>query len=59
MEEDIIIKEIREIAKRLSEKCDNDPEKFGEMLKISSEKYRKEGWKIVTKEDLRKMREVG
>lgn len=44
MWKDPIVEEVRNVGKKLSEKCDNDIHKFAEMIKKNEKQREKEGW---------------
>ena len=49
MWDDPIVEEVRKAGKLLSEKCDNDINKFAQMIKKGTEQSKKEGWKIANR----------
>ena len=55
MWEDPIVKEVRKAGAKLAEECNYDLHELGEMLREHEEEYKKQGWKLTTKEELEKM----
>lgn len=54
MWKDTIVEEVRNAGKKLSEQCKNDIHAFSLILKKGTEKSKKEGWKILSKEKIEK-----
>ena len=57
MQDDIIIEEVRNAGKKLSEQYQNDIHLFGMMLQKRTQESRSAGWKVITKEELDKLKE--
>ena len=55
MWEDPIVEEVRKAGAEIAKECDYDMHKYFERIKKGTEKLRKNGFKIVTKEDLLEM----
>ena len=55
---DPIVEEVRKAGKKLSDKCDNDIHKFADMIRRYEKKREKEGWKFVSKKDIKEMEEI-
>jgi len=56
MFKDIIVEEVRMIREKIAKEYDYDIHKLGLMARQLQEECKKQGWKIVTKEDLDKDR---
>ena len=49
---DYIVDEVRLAREKLAEECGFDPHRAGEMIRKNQAERKKQGWKIITKEDL-------
>ena len=55
---DPIVTEVRAAGRKLEEKCSGDPKLFVDMLRADEEKLQKEGWKLVSIENIGKKCDV-
>ena len=56
MWKDSVVEEVRNAGKKIQNECSNDLHSFAAMLKMNTEKLKKEGWTVVGKKQVLKSR---